>query len=951
MSSSPSLLRRVRRAAVAGIAVLVAAAGLVATNVAVSAADETIVIYDDGLAPGFQNWSWGTVAIDSTAEVASGSAAMQAELGSWEALYLSAPSTVSLPPAGDLRFSVHGGSNASAALQVQLISPGGGQGPAVAVTPTAGQWTDVVIPLSELGAPSTIEGIWWQEAEGGALAAVHVDDVRIVAGDAPPPAAGPALVVDTGSRTMVRSVRDPFTNTSSDVTITFPHTINDDVYGLNFATNGLREELDVPVNRWGGNSTERYNHRTGSSNAANDWYFATTDGDPNDDHTFENDNQADGAKSILTIPLMGYVSAGGTATCSFPTNDSLGAANNAGPQDASINHWLDGSVSCGNGYVNGEFIGPADPLITSIAVDESWARDWVSELVATHGTAADGGVELYALGNEPGLWHSTHGDIRGDTPIGRQEIIDRNQSYATVIKQADPTAEVIGPVLWSGYSYYVTTPEILAGEYPGKLPTFVGDYLANMAQAEQQGGTRLLDKLAINFYDDRVYGGGSDELRLESPRSLWDPTYAPQDWWVTRDFLEGDGSAVIPRMKSLIDANYPGTGLAITEYNFGGVETLVGALAQADALGIMGREGLDMATLWEPYADWVGVPEDQFGDRPVFWAFRLFRNYDGQGSRFGDQSVFAESNDQSTVSVYAAVRSSDDALTVLAINKSNTAQTTALSIDGAAGPAEQYRYSRSDLSAIERVEDVTVGSDSQLILPARSATLLVLPTGGTDTGDGGGDDGGDGDGGDGDGGGDDGGDGDDGDTGGGDEPGDDGGDDDSTPPQPPVAVEQPAVGAGAELIDAPASMAEGGALDSSDRTWVWAERGPVTLAEPLAVNQVSDGLFRGREHEGSTIPAGTTVCSFRVWADKLEDTGRLSGSMRFADAEVLGIVHRQAEVEASQFLLPPDIDARVGPLDRNDMVTLRRSDDGTYISWNLRLHKGLDGMRVITSCS
>ena len=39
---------------------------------------------------------------------------------------------------------------------------------------------------------------------------------------------------------------------------------------------------------------------------------------------------------------------------------------------------------------------------------------------------------------------------------------------------------------------------------------------------------------------------------------------------------------------------YPGTKLAITEYNWGGLDDINGSLAQADILGIFGRERLDL---------------------------------------------------------------------------------------------------------------------------------------------------------------------------------------------------------------------------------------------------------------------------------------------------------------------------------------------------------------------
>ena len=126
---------------------------------------------------------------------------------------------------------------------------------------------------------------------------------------------------------------------------------------------------------------------------------------------------------------------------------------------------------------------------------------------------------------------------------------------------------------------------------------------------------------------------------------------------------------LIPRMKAWVASEYPGTKTSMTEYNFGGLESINGALAQADVLGICGREGLDLATLWG-----AGSPS-----QPWAYAFRMFRNYDGNGHAFGSTSVRARSFDssqpsrvnggQDQLSVYAAQRSGSGALTVMVINK------------------------------------------------------------------------------------------------------------------------------------------------------------------------------------------------------------------------------------------------------------------------------------------
>jgi hypothetical protein len=107
----------------------------------------------------------------------------------------------------------------------------------------------------------------------------------------------------------------------------------------------------------------------------------------------------------------------------------------------------------------------------------------------------------------------------------------------------------------------------------------------------------------------------------------------------------------------------------------------------------------------------------------------MYRNYDGVGGAFGDVGVTATSGDQATVAVYAAQRSADGALTIMAINKTAQPQTTALTVAGfaATGPARVYRYAPTNLAAIERLSDVTVFSGTSVTWAPQSITVLVLP--------------------------------------------------------------------------------------------------------------------------------------------------------------------------------------------------------------------------------
>ena len=177
----------------------------------------------------------------------------------------------------------------------------------------------------------------------------------------------------------------------------------------------------------------------------------------------------------------------------------------------------------------------------------------------------------------------------------------------------------------------------------GDVP-FVEWYLQQMRAYEQQHGVRILDYCDVHFYppDVALAGAGSAALqarRLRSTRLLWDPTYVEESWIAEPVYL-------VPRLHEWVAADYPGTRTAITEYNWGALDSLNGALAQADVLGIFGRERLDLATLWGP-------PEI---DDPGAFAFRMFRNADGAGNAFGDTGVRATSGDQGRLAVYAALR-------------------------------------------------------------------------------------------------------------------------------------------------------------------------------------------------------------------------------------------------------------------------------------------------------
>src|SRR5262249_11352624 len=116
---------------------------------------------------------------------------------------------------------------------------------------------------------------------------------------------------------------------------------------------------------------------------------------------------------------------------------------------------------------------------------------------------------------------------------------------------------------------------------------------------------------------------------------------------------------------------------------------------------------------------------------PGAFAFRMYLDYNGKGSAFGDTSVRAVSSAQSTLAIYAAQRSSDGALTAIVINKTHHALASPLSVTGLAAhaTAQVLRYGQADLPAIvhEPAQAFSNGS-ATVTFPAYSITEFVVPT-------------------------------------------------------------------------------------------------------------------------------------------------------------------------------------------------------------------------------
>ena len=678
----------------------------------VSPAAASLTIYADALASGWDDWSWGGVtrSFASTSFVHDGSTAISVQYtGGWSGLQIGTNTPPSTSAANTLEFWISGGSSGGQAVRVTVGSTCASA--SKDLTP-ANAWVKVTLSLAGLGNPASIQSVTWFNPTDHAQPVFYVDNVVLTTVALTPPAVliGPALSVDAAAGR---------------------HTISPYIYGMNFPDESLAAELHLPLQRWGGNSTTRYNYLNDISNRASDWYFENIPGEKSNPATLPDGSDADlfieqglrtGAQTLLTVPLIGWTPknqpAGSTARiCGF-------SASKYGSQQ-STDPW---APDCGNGVASsGSDITGNNPTDTSTAITPAFDQDWMRYLIGKYGASGSGGVRFYDLDNEPMLWNSTHRDVHPQ-PTSYDELRDRTVSYASAIKAVDPGALTLGPVLWGWTAYFYSAKDEVPNtewwNHPidrlahGNTP-FVEWYLKQMQSYQQQHGQRILDFLDLHYYPqsfDSVSNTAGDDatqqMRLRSTRSLWDPTYVDESWI-------NDTVNLLPRMHAWVDTDYPGTRLAISEYSWGAMCHINGALAQADVLGIFGRQGLDLATLWGP-------PQPT---EPGAFAFRMYRSADGRRG-FGEIGVQAASANSDQLAMYAAVRGSDGALTMMVINKSGGPLSSTLSLNGFASGASAlaYRYSGAQQDQIVTLPQQPVNSSGfQAVFPASSITLYVIP--------------------------------------------------------------------------------------------------------------------------------------------------------------------------------------------------------------------------------
>lgn len=660
-------------------------------------------VYTDALAEGYRNQSWHDKDLANTEQVHDGERAIKFEPDGWDGVWLVSNEKKEASDYYGVELWIHGGvtggqklllhgydgANGIGAVDIAKFADGGSL--------PAGVWTKLTVNFADMGiTEGQFDGIIVQAATESDQAAVYIDDIKLLrnlhAGELPEPTL-PSISVSVD----MDAERKP---------------INPEIYGINYNDNNETDStLNFPVQRWGGNNTTRYNWKLDVANRASDWFFMN--------YPYENDNpealpngstsdrfidavHAQGANVLLTVPTIGWTPKSRELAFGF-SRSKYGEQQSFAPEHS----------DAGNGVnPNGDLITGNDPTDTSMRIGPEFVTDWMDHIADRNGDK----LHYYALDNEPEIWHVTHRDVHPEAPT-YDEIWGFTEKYGSAIKAKDAKAQVFGPTSWGWCAYFYSSADNCADgpdrqAHEGK--PFLEWCLERIKKHEEETGVRLVDYLDIHYYPQENVVTSSEEgpaaakRRYQSLKSLYDPNYVDQSWIQ-------EPIRLIPRMKEMIRNLMPGMKLAITEYNFGNGDGISVGLAQAEALAIFGREGVDLATRF-------GVVK---AETPIEDAFKLFLDYDGQGSDIRGDSVSTQSAIPDALGAYT-IAGIDGKTYVLLFNKDSAIRE--VKVSGAFGEAQAavYRFDSTKRLSAGGTADVEADGFS-LKMPARSAALVVIP--------------------------------------------------------------------------------------------------------------------------------------------------------------------------------------------------------------------------------
>lgn len=309
----------------------------------------------------------------------------------------------------------------------------------------------------------------------------------------------------------------------------------------------------------------------------------------------------------------------------------------------------------------------------------------------------------WSMDNEPEIWSGTHDDVM-KTQCTAEEFMQLYFKVAKAARAKYPDIKLLGPVPANEWQWYNWSggSKINGVHYP-----WLEFFIKRIAEEEKASGIKLLDVLDIHFYPGESDATNSLNLhRVYFDRNYVYPgangvrtTTGGWDTSITKEYILGRCSDWLIKHKG---ANH-GVGLAVTETDIASSNANILAVWYASTMGEFMKNGVEIFTPWS----WkIGMWE----------TLHLFSRYN-KGNY-----VQATSQNETLVSVYPTVNEAADSMTVVLINRSQTAKST-VNLNFAGYLLQNRTYSMYSLSGLPATETFVSRSNNKLVKTDITAAL------------------------------------------------------------------------------------------------------------------------------------------------------------------------------------------------------------------------------------
>jgi hypothetical protein len=361
-----------------------------------------------------------------------------------------------------------------------------------------------------------------------------------------------------------------------------------------------------------------------------------------------------------------------------------------------------------------------------------WPADSTTEIL--NHWFGSGGIGLnknnflyWSMDNEPEIWNSTHDDVM-PTQISASDFMEKYFAVAKKAREKFPEIKLTGPVPANEWQWFKYDNESLY--INGRYYCWLEYFIKRVADEQKATGIRLLDMLDIHWYPSE--SSNSDLLQLY--RIFYDKTYSYPGANGLKTINGGWESSltneyIFQRINDWLTEYFGennGITIGLTETAFSSSVPNITSVVYASLLGTFADNGVEIFTPWT----WkTGMWE----------TLHLFSRY------AKNISVRTTSSLNVTVSGYTTINDNADSMTVILVNRDQSASHSA-TVNISGFTVADGNYTTLQLSSLPSTEtfkshtsnalkssSVTVsGNFFTITLPYLSTTAVILK--GTSTG-------------------------------------------------------------------------------------------------------------------------------------------------------------------------------------------------------------------------